>query len=183
MQARNSIYHAFIVLTLCAGLTLAGCVRSATSTTPFPDGDVQFLPPTLSPVTPTPDLAQTEAAAVPTPTLECSNQLIFLEDLTIPDGTVVAPGSTMDKRWSVENSGTCNWDDRYSLRLVSGPEMGVDAQQMIFPALSGSQAEIRIVFTAPSDPGTYRSAWQAYAPDDQPFGDPFYIEVVVEPAS
>jgi hypothetical protein len=39
---------------------------------------------------------------------------------------------------------------------------------------------LRMVFTAPQEAGTYRSAWQAYDPDGGPFGDPFYIEIVVE---
>ncbi len=32
---------------------------------------------------------------------------------------------------------------------------------------------IRIIFTAPADPGTYRSAWQAYNPKGEPFGEAF----------
>ena len=47
---------------------------------------------------------------LPTATPTCSDWLTFVEDLTIPDGTSVIPGSVLDKRWQVENSGTCNWD-------------------------------------------------------------------------
>jgi hypothetical protein len=36
------------------------------------------------------------------------------------------------------------------------------------------------VFKAPSEPGSYRSAWQAYNPQGEPFGDPFFIDFVVE---
>ena len=40
---------------------------------------------------------------------------------------------------------------------------------------------LRIVFIAPLEAGTYRSAWQAYNPQGVAFGDPFYIEFAVSP--
>ncbi len=116
----------------------------------------------------------------PTPTPPCTDNLTFQEDLTIPDGTQVTPGQALDKRWQVQNSGTCNWDQRYRMKLIAGPEMGAPAEQALFPARSGTGLVIRIVFTAPADPGTYRSAWQAYNPKGEPFGDPFFVEVVVQ---
>ena len=62
--------------------------------------------------------------------------------------------------------------------------MGASTEQALFPARSGTQALVRISFTAPEEPGAYRSAWQAFDPQDQPFGDPFFIEVIVpEPGS
>jgi hypothetical protein len=57
--------------------------------------------------------------------------------------------------------------------------MGVPATQALFPARSGLELTIRMNFIAPDEAGTYRSAWQAYDPDGQPFGDPFFIEVEV----
>jgi hypothetical protein len=53
-------------------------------------------------------------------------------------------------------------------------------EQALYPARSGTQVELRIVFTAPNEPGIYRSAWQAHDPEGQPFGDQFFIEIVVE---
>ena len=160
-------------------LGAAGCgpVRSYAGE----ESQARFLPPTLVPtVTPT----------VPTPTFapgaqetaspgNCSDILVFREDLTIPDGMEVSPGSTIDKRWDVENSGTCNWAEGYTIRLIQGPPMGSPEIQALYPARSNSRALIRIVFTAPDEPGTHRSAWQAHTPSDQPFGDPIYIEIVV----
>ncbi len=127
-------------------------------------------------------VSQTQSAvkaqpAAPAPT--CSDNLIFLDDLSIKDGSVFPPGSRLDKRWKVENAGTCNWDQRYRMKLIAGSELGVAAEQALFPARGGSQAIIRIVFTAPTEPGNYRSAWQAYNPQGDPFGDPFFIDIVV----
>jgi hypothetical protein len=118
--------------------------------------------------------------SLPTATVQCKDNLAFKSDITIPDGTVVAPDYTLDKRWEVENTGNCNWSQEYRVRLIAGPELGAPKEQALYPARSGSRAVIRIVFKAPNEPGTYRSAWQAFTPQGEPFGDPFFIEIKVE---
>jgi len=123
----------------------------------------------------------TRARAAPTTIPACQDNLTYIEDLTIPDGSAVSPGSLLDKSWKVENSGSCSWDERYELRLVAGSEMGTPAVQDLFPARSHTQTILRIQFTAPAEAGVYRSAWQAYDPQDQPFGDPIFIEIIVSP--
>ena len=115
----------------------------------------------------------------PTATIVCTNILSFVDDVTIPDGSKVAPGEQLDKRWLLENSGTCNWNESYSLQLIAGSNMGANPVQKLFPARSGTEFQVRIVFTAPQEKGIYRSAWQAFDPNGNPFGDPFYIEIVV----
>ena len=128
-----------------------------------------------------PSEAQTTAAQLPapSPTPDCTNNLTYLLDLTIPDGSQVPMGSSLDKRWKVQNSGTCNWDERYRIKLVSGSEMGAQ-EQALFPARGGTELTIQINFTAPAEPGTYQSAWQAHDPQGNPFGDPFYIQIIVQ---
>ncbi len=115
----------------------------------------------------------------PIPTLPCQDNLSFTNDLTIPDGSSVEPGATLDKRWEVRNTGSCNWDERYSLRLTAGDPLGAKDQQALFPARSGASLVIRIEFQAPLQAGNYRSAWQAYNPAGQPFGDPIFIAINV----
>ncbi len=141
-----------------------------------------FLPPTaaLLPVeTPSPAAAAETEISRPTVVPACSAGLTYLDDLTIPDGTLVSAGETLDKRWQVRNSGTCNWDERYRLKLIAGTAMGAPEEHALYPARSGVETTIRIVFTAPAEAGTYRSAWQAYDPAGLPFGDAVFIEVVV----
>ena len=123
-------------------------------------------------------LSPTEPAR-PTPTPVCSPGLAFLEDITIPDGAIVSPGELLDKRWLVENNGSCNWDVGFGLQLIAGSDMGAPPEQALFPARSGTKAEIRIGFTAPEEPGSYRSAWQAQDSQGDLFGDPIFIEILV----
>jgi len=115
----------------------------------------------------------------PSPTPACINNLLFLDDLTIPDGTAVTAGEQLDKRWLVQNNGTCNWNDQYQVKLIAGSGMGMPVQQKLYPALSSTDVVIRMVFIAPNDPGSHRSAWQAYDAQDDPFGDPFFIDIQV----
>ena len=152
-------------------------------TTPY------FRPPTppgseLQPPKATETLLAAPAAANQpggaTQTLTCRDNLSFLSDVTIPDGTEVEAELTLDKRWEVENNGNCNWQENYRLRLIAGPDLGAQTEQALYPARSGSSAVLRVVFKAPTEPGTYKSAWQAINPQGDPFGDPFYIEIVVK---
>jgi hypothetical protein len=130
----------------------------------------------------TPEKAEkTESLASPQASLspECVSNFLFLEDITIPDGTLVDPSDVLDKRWLVENNGTCNWDRRFSLRLIAGSEMGAGSDLALYPARSGKQVEIQIQFAAPQEPGLHRSAWQAADPQGNFFGDPIFIEINV----
>ncbi len=178
------VIHKFKLLKyvfICSAmLAVTGCVRAQTVKSIAEQTDF-FRPPTLSPTEPP-----------PTPTLEkqaesqqenvCINSLSFVSDVTIPDGAIVTAGSSMDKRWEIKNTGTCNWDENYTLRLISGSEMGVEKEQALIPARSGSQMVVRILFKAPNETGIHQSAWQAFDPEGQPFGDPFFIEIKVESA-
>jgi len=139
-----------------------------------------YRPPTLHAPTP----LSTQPPATPTPqpptaTPDCTNGLTYLEDLSIPDGLEVQPGEVLEKRWRVKNSGSCNWDQAYRLKLAGGVEMGAAPEQALLPARGGSEGVVQITFTAPLEAGVYQSAWQAYDPDGEAFGDIFYIEVVV----
>ena len=162
------------LLLLCAAvLALNGCSSPAETPVPTP-----FTPPTVA-VTPTPMASPVPTIIAPSATPDCTDNLTFLSDLTIPDGTQIPAGESIDKRWQVLNSGSCNWDARYTLVLITGAEMGSQSPQALYPALSGAEATVRILFTAPNEPGIYRSAWQAVGPDGQIFGDPIFIEISV----
>jgi hypothetical protein len=118
--------------------------------------------------------------AVPTLTPTCTDNLTFVRDVTIPDGTVVAPGSLLDKQWLIQNSGDCNWDSGYHLRLISGNALGASTDQALYPARSGTQATERILFTAPQEAGEFISEWQAFNSNGIAFGESFFIKIVVQ---
>jgi hypothetical protein len=172
-----------LMIGACA-LWLAAC---SLSSAPGYKGDAPFeafRPPTTAPtLTPTATITPVIPTETPVPTLApvCLDHLTYVEDVTIPDGTTVQPGAVLDKRWKVRNSGTCNWDGRYRLKLFDGPQLEAPLEGALYPARGGAEALLRLEFVAPSDAGSYRSAWQAVGPQGQPFGDPFYIEIKVSP--
>ena len=101
--------------------------------------------------------------------------------MTIPDGTTVTPAEPVDKQWLVTNAGTCDWDAGYRLKLISGDAMGAPTEQALYPARAGTQATLRIAFTAPETAGTYQNQWQAVAPDGTTFGESVYMQISVSP--
>ena len=121
-----------------------------------------------------------DASAEISTTQLCTNGLTFSQDVTIPDGTLLAGGQIIDKQWLVTNSGTCDWDERYRLKFVGGEPLSATIEQALYPARAGAQVALRIMFTAPLEAGTFQSAWQAFAPDGSAFGDPIYMQIVVE---
>lgn len=163
-----------LALTLWTVLTGCSPVRKAASTEAAP-----YVPAPPMQSTPTP-APRAEERVMPLATPVCLDNLTYLSDASIPDGTAVAANATLDKRWEVKNSGNCNWDERYRLRLIAGPAMSAVQEQALYPARSDSNAIIRVLFQAPAEPGKYRSAWQAYNPDGQPFGDPIFIDIEVK---
>ena len=181
VMTKNRILLNLRLFALLFALTLSsGCAPQASPTA--------FRPPTLpeptqivattTPVprlsTSAPDLSIT--ATIPGP---CTNNLSFLNDITIPDDTTVAPGSPIDKQWLVQNTGTCNWDSTYHLKWIGGDTMSAAEEQALYPARAGTQATLRILFTAPAIEDTYESAWQAAGPDGNVFGDLIFIKIVV----
>lgn len=166
------------LLTLSAtGLALTGCVlgrRPATTPTgPIYASAIPAASPTaLSVGTPRPRPTQGP----------CINDAEFIADQTIPDGTQVTPGETLDKRWLVRNTGTCDWGPGYTLLHVSGPPMGADTQSGLYPARAGAEIEIQLTLTAPDDPGEHTTAWRMQDDHGQVFGDVLFITIVVSEA-
>ena len=175
----NKKFISLLASILLISLFASGCVIRSRGDKNATVNQGVFLPPTVAP-TLTPTISPTPTPIVPTQPANCMSLLTFLSDLTVPDGTVFSPGETIDKRWLVENSGDCHWNDTYELRLVTGDDLGVDPSQPLPQTLSGDQATVQILFVAPSEPGSYQSAWQAYTGSGMPFGDVFYVDITVE---
>ena len=169
--------RAFISVSICIyfGLFLAACAGNVTAS------PVPVLVPSITMEPPTATSTTVPQPPAPTSTPSCTDGLSFMNDITIPDNTIVTPGSSLDKQWLVQNSGSCNWDNRYRLRLISGDPLGATTEQALYPARAGAQATLRIIFTAPADSGTYVSEWQAFDPNGIPFGDSFFIKVIISP--
>jgi hypothetical protein len=189
--AQCTSYCVFFILigflSACAPVPVTPFIPpAAPSATKTEAVSVSFATPTPLDATPTPlpqasaTPAATSTDLPPSPTPACTDSLKWLEDVSVPDGSSFYVAQPVVKQWRVQNAGSCNWDSRYRLKLVSGEALGATAEMALFPAKAGAQVIIQINFTAPLEPGIYQTSWQAYNPDGQSFGDPVYMQIVVQ---
>lgn len=145
--------------------TAAALTVQAMSTQSSPTPGLTFNTPTLPAVPQAtntsvsfPTLAVPTATRVVPPTAAC-DLAQFVRDVTIPDGTVFAPGATFTKTWRLKNAGTCTWSG-YSLVFDSGELMG-GASPTVIPTVSpGGEVDLSVNLTAPLTNGSYRGYWR-----------------------
>lgn len=163
-----------LLLILLASL-ITGCGPGSASPTSTPRAN--FIPPANNPAAG--ENQPAEFIPLPTRQPDCDDQLRFVDDLTVPDGTEVSPGEEITKRWLIRNEGTCSWNRSYSLQLISGLSLGAGTIHQLYPARQSTEAVLEIQFTAPDNPGRYNTWWQAYDPDGNRFGDPIFMDIAV----
>jgi hypothetical protein len=160
--------------------------------------------PSSTPVTPSPtfDATQTMAAQTavaqltqvgsltPSPQASISptsvpvgnsgDRAIFVADVTIPDGKVIAPGAAFTKTWKLQNGGTTTWTTSYSLAFASGEQMGDTTSVPLLQSIPpGAQIDISVDMVAPDDPGSYQGYWKMKNASGQFFNDPVYVLITV----
>ncbi|MBI4673174.1 MAG: hypothetical protein HY741_16085 [Chloroflexi bacterium] len=116
----------------------------------------------------------------PTPTpFTCVLDSKFVRDVTIPDNTQLAPGSTFVKTWTLQNDGTCAWDAATVAVFVGGSQMAGGSPSPVGAVQPGQNFNLSVNFVAPGTPGTYRSSWKIQSGDGTQFGETFYVKIVV----
>lgn len=144
-------------------LFLAGCISIA-SETETPTTPPQFvtatLPPTKALVLPPTDTPLTPVTGEETPTLavtapaNCKVQAVLLEDVTIPDDTLVPARETFTKTWRFKNTGSCHWTG-YTISFLAGDRMYAPDSAPIPDTVAGETVDISLELTAPKASGSY----------------------------
>lgn len=89
------------------------------------------------------------------------DQAELVSDITIPDGTNIAPAAAFKKTWRIKNIGTCTWATTYTLVFDSGEKMGGPASVNLAAAVApGQTVDLSIDLTAPVTPGSYIGYWK-----------------------
>lgn len=92
-------------------------------------------------------------------------------DVTIPDGTILTPGEEFIKIWRIQNVGTCEWTNGYTIEWFSGDALGISNHvEIINPVLPNETVEIAVDMAAPLQEGIYQSNWKICDPDMVCFG-------------
>jgi hypothetical protein len=114
------------------------------------------------------------------PTQSCFNSA-FIADVTYPDGTVVEDNAWIAKVWSIQNTGTCTWDDGFSLQPVTGDAKGEwvidEVKEFVEP---NEIVEIRIDIKTPSKGGEWGGCWKMMGDNGYYFGTFLCLLVRVE---
>lgn len=134
------------------------------------------VPATGTPVRPT-------DTPVPTAVSYC-DWVAFVKDVTIPDGTQLAPGEIFTKTWRLQNRGTCTWTPDYMLVYTSGDPMGsTTAVRLLGNVAPGQTVDVSVTLTAPAVAGHHIGYWMLRNPSGALFGagskanEAFYVEI------
>jgi Ig-like domain from next to BRCA1 gene len=115
------------------------------------------LPPTNTPL-PTNTPIPPTATPIPIP---CDRGQ-FVKDISVPDNTEIAAGTTFVKTWRLKNNGSCTWTSGYALVFYNGDAMSGPASVQITNGTvpPDSTIDISVTLIAPTTPGTYKGNWR-----------------------
>jgi hypothetical protein len=122
---------------------------------------------------------QTVENVVPPSTGGGCNNSLYVSDVTIPDGTLVAPGQAFVKTWKFQNSGTCAWASDYQIIFTSGKAMGGSTTAIGKAVSSGSNVNVSVSMLAPTSTGTYTGNWRLADASGTFFGAYVYVQIKV----
>jgi uncharacterized protein YkwD len=173
-------------------LLLTACVKTSAQTAQ--DTPVAFVTSTLPPTkpglklpTPVPPTASpTLDPSAPTATPSCRDEALFVEDVNYPDNTRLTAGETFTKTWKFKNIGTCKWTG-YAVAFISGDKMNAPDSVAVPETEAGSEVEVSVDLTAPSEDGAYTGNFELHDADGNtiPLGTEksFWVKIVVGDAA
>ena len=83
----------------------------------------------------------------------CRNGMMFVSDISLPDGTSLLPNMSATKTWNIQNTGTCTWGEKY---------------------------QVSVPFTTPAQNGEYTAWWQMRGTDGNNFGQTIWYDFKVD---
>jgi hypothetical protein len=114
-----------------------------------------------------------------TPTETPCDNAIWVADVTVPDGTEMTPGQDFVKTWKVRNTGSCTWGTGYTAIFAYGEKMSGVAEPLTGAVAPGEETEISVRLQAPTNTGEYSSVWRMANASNVPFGENFFVLIVV----
>ncbi len=176
-ETRNAVATQSAIETYAAQLT----ALSMPTETPIPT-EIPTLEPTPTESAPTAvvfPVGTATATNTPEPTAVSGDepgtqclQMQLITDGALSPGSVLAPGTTFSKTWTIKNIGTCTWTDNYDLILIAGEAFGTNGRADIDHEVApGETIEVSLTnLVAPDTAGTYSSFWMLSHPNGARFG-------------
>merc|ERR1719198_1541048 len=110
----------------------------------------------------------------------------FVRDVTVFDGTQVAPGTQFTKIWRLKNIGDVPWPAGTRMVFVGGDQMTTEMSVSLgreLPVMPGEEVDVAVEMTAPTEHGRYLGYWRLTGPHmRRKFGQRVWCHVqVVDP--
>jgi hypothetical protein len=118
----------------------------------------------------------------PTPKLSKTEDVQFVRDTSVPDGTVLSARQAFDKGWLLFNDGTIAWGPGWSVRHVTGSSFGLKTSPL--PATASCRSlNLVASLRAPKHAGSFSGSWRVYDANNAAVGDRLTIFITVRGAS
>jgi len=110
----------------------------------------------------------------------------FVSDVTIFDGTQMAPGTKFSKIWKLKNTGEVPWPPGTQIIFVGGDQMGTALTVPLShqgPVMPGEEVDCSVDLVAPHEHGRYIGYWRLTGPmGRKKWGQRFWTHIhVVDP--
>ncbi len=145
--------YLFFLTTILAFTT--ACSRSVDIPTEIPPTETAIIPPTLEVTLPSTKIPATPTEIPPTQDPDCTNEALFIADVTIPDDTVLSAGEAFVKTWRIQNAGTCTWNKSYKLVFSSGEQMNSALTVSLSETPPDENLDISVDLVAPSNNSSF----------------------------
>jgi hypothetical protein len=114
--------------------------------------------------------AHPTATYTTTPARNCEDRAELIDE-TIPDQSVISPEQPFEKKWMLQNSGSCTWNQEYDLIFVGGNQLGGLSSSPLNQTISPNEAfEMVLKLISPPVPGYYESFWKLQNDQGNQFG-------------
>ncbi|MBM3126771.1 MAG: hypothetical protein FJZ87_17165 [Chloroflexi bacterium] len=188
MDASGLLLAFIAFLSACAqsqpqSIDLDGIRTQAVSTYAFSLSKTLAPPPSTSPtVTSLPTFTpavSTHETGTSVPQRSCYN-LLYIEDRTIPDGTVLKANEVFTKTWLVQNNGDCAWAPGFRFSNVGGDSLRGRPVVLREPIPVGAKREISVEMATPGGvSGLVQSSWRMADEDGFYFGDTLSVNILI----
>ena len=118
--------------------------------------------------------------------IDSVDRAAFVTDVTIPDGTELAPDTIFTKTWMIKNTGNTTWGTDYKLVMKDGEKMtSVNEIPLNKKVVPGNAITIDVIMTAPKQPGTYITNWMLKTEMGDTFGvgsdgqQPIWVKITI----
>ncbi len=154
------------VATFASSLTES--VAAVPTTFPTPTLELTV---TATPLTTTPE---------PTATTNPCFNLLYIDDVTIEDGTRMKAGEVFTKTWLVQNIGGCAWRAGFTFQHFGGDPMRGSTVTLTEAIPTGAKRELSVELVVPSGiNGIIESSWRMADDTGNFFGDTLTVQIVV----